>query len=339
MLSERADVRLGAETDAGYLVATITRERGSFSVTGEIHNSRRAFELGTGNPHTCGCIHDEILSAFPQLAPIVRMHLADAETGEPMHGPLNGWYRLSGADMMHELESISTRGHGNYHDAPTPFVDSDGIGSDVRRDGFDLSPAFVQFFVDMAARSLNCEADELSIWWDRADFDAFVESLRPRWQTMADEANRMIDGMESDADDPSDETDCETFSITLDAGLTISARFMDDEGYRDFGPYFQYAVKITAPKDGGGRASYTSTYGGSIADYDAGRINAREAAFGIARNLLDFEHQTARELIEDSFGESWEDTDAETRQALTRAEKAFDRMSDALIANRETLGG
>ncbi len=338
---ERADVRLGAETDAGYLVATISRERGRFSVQGEIHSSRRAYELGTGNPHTCGCIHDDVLRAFPHLAPIVALHLCDVETGEPMHGPANGWYRLSGADMAYDLKSLALRGHGSYHDAPTPYVnDRGGEFSDTPREGFSLNTNYVQFFVDMAARCLNCESDELSIWWAREQFDAFVSDvLRPRWRSMADEANRLIDDMESDAADPSEQTCEETFSVTLDAGLTISARLMDEDGYRDYGPYFQYAVKITAPKDGGGRASYTSTYGGSIADYDAGRINAREAAFNIARNLLDFEHQTARELIEDSFGESWDDLPAETRKALTRAERAFDRMSDALVANRETLGG
>ncbi len=336
MLSERADVRLGAETDAGYLVATITRERGSFSVTGEIHNSRRAFELGTGNPHSCGCIHDEILSAFPQLAPIVRMHLSDAETGEPMHAAANGWYRLGGGDMAHDLETLSTRGYSNYYNAPTPYVDADGIGSDVPRDGFDLSPEYVQFFVDMAARSLNCDTDELSVWWDRADFDAFVEDLRPRWQAMADKANALIDGMETDTADPSEQTDEETFSVTLDAGLTISARLMPRTGYRQgVGNFYQYAVKITD----GERHSYTATFGGSVADYQGGRINAREAAFGVARELLDFENYSARGYVEDLCGDAWEDTPAETRKALTRAEKAFDRMSDALVANRETLGG
>ncbi len=334
MIRDKADVRLGAETDAGYLVATITRERGSFSVTGEIHNSRRAFELGAGNPHTCGCIHDEILSAFPQLAPIVRMHLADAETGEPMHAATNGWYRLGEGDMKHELESIALRGHGNYYKAPTPYVDGDGIGSDVPRDGFYLSPVFVQFFVDMAARSLNCDADELSIWWDRADFDAFVESLRPRWQAMADEANTLIDGMESDADEP-EPTDEETFSIALDAGLSILARILPEPGYLDrVGNFYQYRVAVKA---GGKR--YQATYGGSVADYQAGIRNAREAAFGIARELLDFENYSAREYVEDLCGDAWEDTPADTRKALTRAERAFDRMSDALVANRETLGG
>ncbi len=353
MIGERADVQLGAETDAGYLVATITRERGSFSVTGEIHNSRRAFELGTGNPHSCGCIHDEILAAFPQLAPIVRMHLADAETGEPMHAASNGWYRLGGGDMTYDLKHRAQHGRGNYRDVPEPWLYLDfGYGQaceqtmasePILHDDRDvtrtLNPAYVQFFVDMAARNLLCDPDELSIWWDRADFDAFVESLRPRWRAMADEANALIDGMESDTADPSEQTDEETFSVTLDAGLSISARLMDDEGYRDFGPYFQYAVKITAPKDSGGRASYTSTYGGSIADYDAGRINAREAAFGTARELLDFENYSARGYVEDLCGDAWEDTPAETRKALTRAERAFDRMSDALVANRETLGG
>lgn len=55
-----------------------------FSVTGKIY--------GNG---PCGCIHDEILRHWPELAPVVALHLSD-DNGQPMHGEANGWYWLAG---------------------------------------------------------------------------------------------------------------------------------------------------------------------------------------------------------------------------------------------------
>src|SRR5277367_5866563 len=44
------------------------------------------------DPDSCGCLHDAALLAFPELAPLVELHLADSETGEPMHAEANGLY-------------------------------------------------------------------------------------------------------------------------------------------------------------------------------------------------------------------------------------------------------
>src|SRR5277367_307565 len=44
------------------------------------------------DPDACGCLHDAALLAFPELAPLVDLHLADSETGEPMHAEANGLY-------------------------------------------------------------------------------------------------------------------------------------------------------------------------------------------------------------------------------------------------------
>lgn len=39
-----------------------------------------------------GAIHDMIEAAFPHLGPIIKLHLNDAETGEPLHAVANSWY-------------------------------------------------------------------------------------------------------------------------------------------------------------------------------------------------------------------------------------------------------
>src|SRR5271155_1990717 len=44
------------------------------------------------DPDSCGCQHDVALLAFPELAPLVYLPLADSETGEPMHAEANALY-------------------------------------------------------------------------------------------------------------------------------------------------------------------------------------------------------------------------------------------------------
>ena len=44
------------------------------------------------DPDSGGCLHDAALLAFPELALLVDLHLADSETGEPMHAEANALY-------------------------------------------------------------------------------------------------------------------------------------------------------------------------------------------------------------------------------------------------------
>ena len=44
------------------------------------------------DPDSCGCEHDVALRAFPELALLVDLHLADSDTGEPMHAEANALY-------------------------------------------------------------------------------------------------------------------------------------------------------------------------------------------------------------------------------------------------------
>jgi hypothetical protein len=56
---------------------------GYFSVTGQV---------GRGvNPEVCGCIHDEIIEAFPDLAKYIKWHLFYIEKG-PFHYIANSLY-------------------------------------------------------------------------------------------------------------------------------------------------------------------------------------------------------------------------------------------------------
>lgn len=77
----------------------IGEQRPYFSVTGEIGTYA---QHRNGNVQACGCLHEEILRAWPELAPIVALHLSD-EDGVPMHALENAryWAGLTQWEPMH----------------------------------------------------------------------------------------------------------------------------------------------------------------------------------------------------------------------------------------------
>lgn len=60
----------------------------TFSVTGEAYESQR--EIIKNDPTTCGCIHEIIEKAFPQLVPFIKWHLVSSDG--PMHYIENTMY-------------------------------------------------------------------------------------------------------------------------------------------------------------------------------------------------------------------------------------------------------
>lgn len=87
-----------------------------FSVTGEIGRPKAR------DCDTCGCLHDEILKYWPDLAPIVALHLSHAD-GLPMHAEANGWYDLAGyyGGAGQEYYRGNSKGHfGGEYRFPTP---------------------------------------------------------------------------------------------------------------------------------------------------------------------------------------------------------------------------
>lgn len=66
--------------------------------TGELYEphgtwSGRACFNNNREPDVCGAIHDDILEAWPHLAPVVALHMADSQ-GFPMYAVENGRYHL-----------------------------------------------------------------------------------------------------------------------------------------------------------------------------------------------------------------------------------------------------
>jgi hypothetical protein len=136
----------------------------AFSVTTELFeahgiHSGASRHRHDHDPDSCGCLHEVALMAFPELAPLVDLHLADSETGEPMHAEANGLYfyrtvrGLAGGwtdDYHHaEREGLSVADYTLRVACSILRVDSIPL-DDVPEQ--DLAAAFHQFVNDQRER-------------------------------------------------------------------------------------------------------------------------------------------------------------------------------------------
>jgi len=124
-----------------------------------------------GMPRDCdfaGCVHDMILTAAPELAPLVTAHLA-ANNGTPMHAEANGWYFYTGAATKYEREHYGEEYATRYG---TPH--------------------------ERAARALHIAPEDLPTGLHRDEFAALVRSLADHWWAQAQAARAalaaMVDG-------------------------------------------------------------------------------------------------------------------------------------------------
>ena len=74
--------------------------RAHFVVTGTIWKATRAGKKDKrcNDCIACGCLHDEIIKAFPQLANLVTLHGADMD-GVPSYAVEDGWYFIKLKDL------------------------------------------------------------------------------------------------------------------------------------------------------------------------------------------------------------------------------------------------
>lgn len=114
-----------------------------------------------------GSMHDLIGREFPELFPVIAVHLAD-EHGVPIHAANNGWYFYSG--QAREWEENSE-------------FQVYGLNSDNRTD------------VERAAQALHIPAKRLRKGMSRVQFEQFVEKLKPWWQEMSDQARATLEAI------------------------------------------------------------------------------------------------------------------------------------------------
>ena len=156
-----------------------------WSITGELVNLRRVGRYSDGI-EACGCMHDEILAHWPELEPVVALHLAD-DRGEPMHAGANAAYWLG----------LSVWSDGS------PMVPSSGAGAgelETGPEGLDWAP-------EGLARSWRVPVDRARVLRARimaagetreervADVAAVVDYLRVQWAGEADAARELLEGL------------------------------------------------------------------------------------------------------------------------------------------------
>jgi hypothetical protein len=182
-----------AKAPAGYygqIIATVRIEKNYFSVTGEISTERerakRDFQSG-------GCIHDEILKAFPQLAPLVALHLSNLD-GVPMHAEANGFYWLAG-----NLGGLGERYHGGSGSGGKNAIECLNILAEHMRvsdtEAQEISAkAQLAFKAGFEAESGDDEAHKTKAGNIAARnlFHDYVQAQRNRWKAEAEAGLALI---------------------------------------------------------------------------------------------------------------------------------------------------
>jgi hypothetical protein len=150
-------------------MAKITTDGAYFSITGEIST---ATERARGDFQEGGCIHDRLLKAWPDLAPLVAIHLSSVEDGKPMHAEANGWYWLAGWKG-----GLGETYHGGNQQP-------------------DYTPEkCLAILADHVRLPVSVVESELGECNDRTTFSAWIARQSERWQKEANEAVAMIAAM------------------------------------------------------------------------------------------------------------------------------------------------
>jgi hypothetical protein len=199
------EVRIAAEGEqfvnglspAFSVTGSVWEARGSQSGAARERRYRRMLTDGrnpgpASEPDVSGCVHEEIARAFPELAQVIRMHLSDPITGEPMHAEANGWYWYLGSrpDLVRLERECGTvavyhGGNGIYsHQLAAYDLPDDDDGHK-------------QYCYLTACRILRVPSIPGEIA-NREDFARFVDAQRDRWRREAAEALAFIEALPED---------------------------------------------------------------------------------------------------------------------------------------------
>lgn len=147
-----------------------------FAVGGEIFKPGRDWEC-------CGCLHDEAEQAWPEIKPLIALHLSDAETGEPMHAEANGWYWLAGA-----LGGCGEQYHGGNRETYGEENDCLGIFADHCR------------ITRQEAQAIADEIGHLKLNIDRRNaWNRICDEMRPKWAAEAKAGRDLINQLSQQA--------------------------------------------------------------------------------------------------------------------------------------------
>jgi hypothetical protein len=152
-----------------------------YSITGTVKKLDKRFR----DPIiTCGAIHDTILEHYPELAPLVELHLSEAD-GIPMHAEANARY-WCGLSKWADGRAMSPR--DNYGK----------IEIETDADGLEWSPVTLASHLQ-TSRAIACElraALKLGLPWDKVTAELGLIDL---WSTQAGAARKLLKDREVSA--------------------------------------------------------------------------------------------------------------------------------------------
>lgn len=164
-----------------------------FSVTADIYKPGRSHD-----PVACGCLHEEVLRYFPEMAPLVALHLSNADDGEPMHAEANGFYWLAGA-----LGGLGERYHGDKspdeclrifaEHCRIELPEAEGIGRAVK-EAFESGQrrvAISEVVTEKARKEMAKEGNRAA----KADWKVICDHMRPRWKLEAEAGLALLESM------------------------------------------------------------------------------------------------------------------------------------------------
>lgn len=180
-------------------------EHPHFSVTCAIGTPR---QLETGDWQAGGCMHREAVKYWPQIAPIVALHLSNADDGEPMHGAANGWYWLAGAlggagEEYHggnsKMQHWKADGSFDGYREPTPAECMRILCEHLRITPEAGETVRAECAALLGKRGPDAVGYKAVGRKARAHFFAWVETQRERWKREAAEGLALLQKLSTEA--------------------------------------------------------------------------------------------------------------------------------------------
>lgn len=176
-------------------------------------NSHPHFSATASSLDCGGCLHDEIRQVWPEAKPIIRLHLSNADDGEPMYAEDNGYYWLAGA--VGGLGEQYTGANGSGATTPEECLQ---ILADHLRISLDAAAgiantvhaayivAFNTHETPVPGATLNRlapfrdESRKVATVVARNVFHDYVNEQRPRWQAEATAGLALIQQLSTKGD-------------------------------------------------------------------------------------------------------------------------------------------
>jgi hypothetical protein len=177
----------------GFIRINISTEREYFSITADIcaDSTFRDSKI-----HACGCLHEDITEAAPELKPFIDLHLSTLD-GVPMHAVENGFYWLckaAGIPQQYAPEQSQEKCFS--------FLLSHLRVSE--QEGDQIMGKVVNAYIDGKAKIAICdpvsprckqEQEKQGIFDAKNHFKKIVDSMKPRWQKEAAKALALLDSI------------------------------------------------------------------------------------------------------------------------------------------------